>query len=200
MLFEVTIVAVIVGYVLRGRLVNLAEAQVKGLFLAVLVVAAQYGSQYAADLGLEWIRNIGPYIYIASLLLLLAVIWMNRQNPALVLLGVGIFLNALAITVNGGKMPVSLDALESLGLPEYADMLRSGRVITHQPLTPEARLAFLTDVIVFPRPYLSSKVISIGDIVLALGALWYLVGGMIAHPSVTGRRRAAEVTRLTTPL
>lgn len=195
MLLDIAIVSLVLGFLLRGRLSNLAEIEIRGLLLALLVVVAQYGGQYAADAGWIALYTWGPFVFVGSFLLLMAVIWLNRKNPALLLIGVGILLNLIVIAANGGKMPVSADGLIRAGLESYIPPLEAETVITHQLLDEETRLPFLADIMVLAKPYPRPKVFSIGDVVLAAGALWFIVGGMLAHPSVTGRPRAVEVRR-----
>lgn len=196
MLFDIVIASLILGWLLRGRIANLAEVEIRGIALVLLGVCVQYGGQYAANAGWTFIREWGPVFYVGTFLLLLTVIWLNRRNPALLLIGVGIFLNMLVIAANDGKMPVSAESLARAGLESYIAPLESGSVITHQLLTETTRLPLLADVFVIPKPYPRPKVFSVGDVVLAAGALWCIVGGMIAHPSVTGRGRLLEFRRL----
>lgn len=195
MLLDIAIVSLILGWVFRGRLANLAEVEIRGLVLALLVVVVQYGGQYAADSGWIVLRTWGPLVYVGTFLLLMTVIWLNRRSPALLLMGAGILLNLLVIAANDGKMPVSADGLIRAGLEHYIEPLEAGSVITHQLLHDETRLSFLADIFVLAKPYPRPKVFSLGDVVLAAGALWFIVGGMLAHPSVTGKRKAMEVRR-----
>lgn len=197
-LLDAVIVSLILGWLLRGRLANLAEVEIRGVALALAAAVVQYGGQYAANAGWTLVQEWGPLFYAGTFLLLFAVIWLNRRNPALVLIGLGIFLNALVIAANGGKMPVSAESLLRAGLEVHIPPLESGSIITHQLLTEETRLRFLADIFYLPKPYPRPKVFSIGDVVLSAGAMWCIVGGMLAHPTVAARRRALEVRRVQT--
>ncbi len=196
MLIDFIVVALIVGFLLRGRLANLAEVEVRGLVLAVLAVVVQYGIQYVDNTAWFDVRPYAAYLYVATLLFLLVVILLNRRSPAIVLMGVGIFLNFLVIAANGGKMPVSAEGLARAGMEEYVAILQSGTVLTHQLVDEQTRLAFLADIFAVPEPYPFPRVFSVGDALLGVGAFWFLVGGMTAHPSVTGKRRAVELRRV----
>lgn len=196
MLIDFIVLALVVGLLLRGRLANLAEVEVRGLLLAVLAVVVQYGGQYVTNAGWFDVRPYAPYIYLATLLFLFVVIWLNRKNPAIVLMGAGILLNYLVIAANGGKMPVSAEGLVRAGMEEYIDVLQDGEILTHQLIGEGTRLAFLADIFALPKAYPFPRIFSIGDVVLGIGASWFLIGGMIAHPSVTGKPRAVEVRRL----
>lgn len=196
MLVDSIVVGLIVGFLRRGRLANLAEVEVRGLFLAVIAVVVQYGGQRLTNAGWLALRPYAPHIYLATFLFLLAVIWLNRKNPAILLMGAGILLNFVVIAVNGGKMPVSPEGLARVGMEEYIAVLQGDDVLTHQLIDETTHLVFLADIFALPKPYPFPKIFSVGDVVLGIGAAWFLIGGMIAHPSVTGKRRAVEMRRL----
>ena len=105
MLLDIAIVSLILGWVFRGRLANLAEVEIRGLVLALLVVVVQYGRRYAADSGWIALRTWGPLVYVGTFLLLMTVIWLNRRSPALLLMGTGILLNLLVIAANEARCP-----------------------------------------------------------------------------------------------
>lgn len=196
MVLDVALLSVLIGLVFGGRFSNLASIEVKGLALAVVAVLVQYGGQYASDAGWLELNTLGPFLFLATLLLLLAVIWLNRKNSALLLIGIGIFLNFAVIAANGGKMPVSAEGLMQAGLGHLVPSLEAETVLTHQLLTDQTRLAFLSDIFVLPQPYPRPRVFSVGDVILALGTFWFFLGGLKGHPSVTGRAASMEVRRL----
>lgn len=196
MLLDIAIVSLIIGWLLRGRLSNLAGVEVHGLLLALLAIAVQFAGQYAVDAGwIAW-HVWAPIVYAVAFLLLMAAIWLNRRSPAFFLIGVGILLNLAVVAANGGKMPVSAEGLIRAGYESFIQPLEAEQVMTHQLLDEDTRLAFLASVHVLAEPYPRPKVFSLGDAILAVGALWFIVGGMLAHPTVIGRPRALEFRRL----
>lgn len=196
MLLDIAIVSLIVGWLLRGRLSNLAEVEIHGLLLALLVVGVQLGGQYAEKAGWFSMDVWGPFVYAAAFVLLATAMWLNRRSPAFFLIGVGLLLNLAVVAANGGKMPVSADGLVRAGFANYVQPLKAERVVTHRLMDEGTRLPFLASTHVLTKPYPLPKVFSLGDAILAIGALWFIVGGMLAHPTVTGRPRALEVRRL----
>jgi hypothetical protein len=152
-----------------------------------------------------WALVAGPWIWVASKLVMLAVLARNAQRdgprrPAWLTILLGVGLNTLAVVVNGGHMPQSMDAAAAVWGADYvrADTY-SGRlenVIWMQPGTP---LAWLCDILPQPAWLPRPNVVSIGDVTLALGvAMWmfavtYQAGGRdllrsLASPHPTGRR------------
>src|SRR5690606_23596218 len=150
-LLDAVVAGLVLGWVFRGRFVNLAEVEIRGVALAVLGVLLQFVRQYGASAGWPLVREWAPVFYVGTFWILLALIWLNRRNPAFLLIGFGIFLNMLVIAANGGKMPVSAESLARAGFDPGP--IASGQVITHQLLTETTRLAFLADVLVLGKPY-----------------------------------------------
>jgi len=61
----------------------------------------------------QWI----PTLLISTQLILLVFIWVNRKAPFIWLLGFGLLLNFVVISLNGGWMPISLSDI--LTLPKW---------------------------------------------------------------------------------
>ena len=100
----------------------------------------------------------------------LAGVWLysNRHVPGIALLAFGGALNALAIAANGGVMPASPGALALAGMPATTGQF------TNSAQVADARLGFLGDVFALPTPLPLASVFSVGDIIIALGALYGL--------------------------
>jgi len=126
-------------------------------------------------------------IYVIGLLF----IGLNHKYPGFKTIFVGVFLNFLVMVVNGGIMPVSLEASAMLG-QYYVDALQSSEVMyKHAALTESTRLPFLGDIIPIVSPYPREMVVSIGDIVMSVGAIVFLYK-LMSEPSIeTGSRVTA---------
>lgn len=115
-------------------------------------------------------RTLFPVSYLG----LLAFVWLNRWSLGLLVVGLGVALNFLAIASNSGLMPVAPDTLARAGLLEEAAGLaggdslpRSKDVILERG---ETRLWPLTDIFVLENPS-RMRVFSLGDLVIAFGLL-----------------------------
>mgnify|MGYP002403974986 FL=1 len=91
----------------------------------------------------------------------------NEKGFRLVLLGTT--LNFMPIALNKGKMPVSIDALKFSSLYSELKLLKEGRILTHVLENEATKMGILGDIIPIPKPYPLPKIISIGDIFIALG-------------------------------
>jgi hypothetical protein len=92
---------------------------------------------------------------------------------------VGIALNLLVITANGGYMPVPPEALARLGFGDAAYGITPGTIVmgSKDVLLPSQQALFwmLGDILVIPEPFPQPTAMSIGDIVLAVGVFLFVL-------------------------
>jgi len=133
-------------------------------------------------------------LYAVALALLVTGMAVNRRIVGIELVLLGLLLNAAVILANGGAMPITTDALRSIGQYDFALRLRDQGPIGHVALaTPETLLRGLADVIpLAPLPFLG-LVVSIGDLLIATGVLviFYFgtLGGAESRQSPVGSRQ-----------
>lgn len=173
----VLVVSLAVGWLAGGRLANLAHVELRATWLVFAAVAAQLALGGLAAFDLPAAELSRPLLA-GSHLALLGFIAANRYRPGMLLVLIGLAMNAAVIVANGG-MPVSGDALVALG---GQAVVEPGK---HQLLTEATRLPWLGDVL--PVPFLRS-VVSPGDIVLAAGVGILVVAQMRRFPPLPGRR------------
>ncbi len=109
-------------------------------------------------------------LLVSSYPLLLVFVLANLRRPGLMIIGVGLLLNFVAIASNGGLMPVSPDTLERIGRP--SEGLALGEWVPQSKdvllAREDTRLWFLTDTLVWKNPT-SINAFSVGDLVIAAG-------------------------------
>jgi len=117
----------------------------------------------------------GPVIYVLSTVAVLLALLRNLRLPGLSILAIGAGLNLLVVVANGGYMPSSpgawleLTGVASLPVAHYSNVILIG---------PDTLLPFLADIFVFPRPLPMATAFSVGDAIIALGAVVFLVTAM----------------------
>jgi hypothetical protein len=142
-----------------GNLGRLASLRLAGLWTPMLALALQVVLTTIAPAGhpvLHRVAHIGTYVAIGLFL------WFNRRLAGVKLIGVGAFLNALAITLNGGVMPATRTAERLAGMH-----LRPG--FDNSAPIAHAHLPWLGDVIPWPGPL--PNVLSVGDLLIFAGTL-----------------------------
>jgi hypothetical protein len=145
-----------------GRLSRLASIRVRGTWVPVVALAIQVVITVIIRSGSEELHKA---VHIATYALIGVFLWSNRRLPGIKVIGLGAFLNALVITVNGGQMAASRTAERLAGLHVQSGFENSA------PLT-HPHLLWFGDIIPWPGPY--PNVLSIGDLLIYAGTLFLL--------------------------
>lgn len=173
----VAVAAALVARLRGGSFESLAATPFKAPFLLWAGLVIQLG------LGVwepEWLSEDGALaVVLGTNALVAAFLALNQRQPGMALAAIGMSLNVLVIAANGA-MPVSSSAAGEAGL----ELRELG--VKHEILNESTRLPWLADVI--PVPGLS-MLISVGDIVLAVGIAWFVYRRMTAP---RGGRRGAR--------
>lgn len=135
--------------------------------------------------------NLAAAFLISSQVLLLIFALANYDQPGFKFLGLGLLLNLLVISVNGGLMPISPEVVEKLvpdalpGTWEIGARLGTGKDVV-LPVS-ETRLWWLSDRFLLPDWFPYTAAYSVGDIFIAVGAYWLLwaAGGPQSMPDQT---------------
>jgi Family of unknown function (DUF5317) len=170
----------LVGLAMGGRLRR--TAQVRFRYLSVLLV----GVGFEAAAGWWSLGPLGPAAVVAGYAGLLAFAALNRRVPGIAVAAVGVAANALVTAVNGG-MPVRRRALIDAGVAPTSFGPR------HHLQTSNDHLTWLDDRI--PISWLHT-VVSVGDVVLAIGVAVVVARAMQYHGRYRRPGRLARLARL----
>ena len=179
MFLSTILLALIVGAFAGGGIPRLADLGLRWscLLVGALLLRALAGlsreTGIAADVPVGW-------AFIAAYGLIFVWLWGNWRVPGLQIAAVGIGANMAAVLVNAGQMPIWSAAFFAAGFDES--------VIANDPfhflLRAETVADFVAsgglfgDVIPLPIPIIRD-VVSIGDVLLALGIFWAIVYSMM---------------------
>jgi len=173
-IFATLILAGLLGFLLGGRLVNLARLRIRWAPIAVVGL----GLQLAPVPGRTWPL---VFLYVSfALLAVFAIANIRARVPGASLILIGIWLNFTVIAVNQG-MPVSREALVRSDQLETLELLVEGGGAKHHLAGRGDQLLFLGDVIAIGPPV--RQAVSVGDAFTYTGVAWLIVAGM------RGRRR-----------
>jgi len=183
----VLIAAILLGLVLGllagGNIWNLSTVRLRWIGILLLAVVVRFGTEAAIGNGIALAEQLRLPLFGLAYAMLLAGLWANRAHPGMSLAFVGILCNLVAITLNGGRMPIWEPSLLAAGLtPEDA------RTVFHTILRADLDADFLihagplADVIPIPLPFLRN-VASVGDLFLAAGLAFFLFATVVRSPS-----------------
>jgi Family of unknown function (DUF5317) len=141
-----------------------------------------------------WAIAWGPAIYLTTMLVVASVLLANglramAANWPWLIAALGVGLNILVVSANGGYMPQSVDAREAAGRNKDRPEATAAQLTNITPLTDDSRLPFLGDVIAEPAWFPMANVISLGDLLLSFG----VAGAFLATPAFARRRQTALV-------
>lgn len=170
---------VAVGWLRRGSLLNLGQLPLRFLWgIAVAFALRLLVSRGGVWPGWPAVSDAAPWLLAGSYMLLLVVVLANRRLPGMGLLAAGAALNLVVMAANGGRMPVSPDALTALGAQAVVEDLARGADPVHALLTSDTRLPFLADVFHLPQPFPLRELFSVGDVLIALALAHLVQAGM----------------------
>jgi hypothetical protein len=158
------IVAVLVVALTKGSFQRLGQIKLRALWLLLVALAIQIVLEFV-DFPRDRIDDAGLGILLLSYALILAFCYVNRRLSGMFMVAVGIALNVLVITLNGG-MPTK-DDVETRGGREVHVPIE--RTVKHKPREDGDLLPVLGDVITAPG--VPNQQFSIGDIVIGIGVV-----------------------------
>ena len=172
MLLPVPALLALAAALLRGgSLRHLAALPFRGstyIFTSLAVQVLIYMPfVHTSALVLRW----GGVIYIVTVCLALAGALRNWSlGTAVRMATLGLALNAIVITANGGYMPVNVGALRAVHRDARVREISSRHLYSNtRPASPSTRLGVLSDVIPIASPGGWGNVYSIGDLLIAAG-------------------------------
>jgi hypothetical protein len=178
MIIESLVLSILIGKLRGGKIINIANLDIKKWYLFIIAFAIEFLLLFGYQKGIGILEQYFFYFHFASYTLLFIGFIFNIKNPWLDFVFVGVLLNAVVIFLNGGKMPVSVEALNLAELPDYVTQLVNNQVATHQVLTMDMTAWYLGDIIPLIPPYPLNKVISIGDLIITIGVFFLIQKAM----------------------
>ena len=178
MFLSAIVLALIIGALAGGAFPRLAELRLRWSVLLVVALGLRVLVSLSRETGIGAEIPAG-WAYVAAYGLIFVWLWGNWRVPGLQIASVGIGANMLAVLANGGQMPIWSAAFFSAGFTA-ADIVNDP---FHFLLETDTVAGFVAggglfgDVIPLPLPYIRD-VVSIGDVLLALGIFWAIVYSM----------------------
>jgi len=191
MVFDGILISFIVGLLRKGNLRAFSQLNLKWGWVFPLLLVVQL-AVFTFQNDSEFLGQLSGSIYIVVYIIGLIFLFLNRRNPGFILIFIGVFLNFIVMVLNGGRMPVSVEAAAVLD-PGYIQALKESLYAKHSMLTSTTHLGFLGDVIPISDPYPRTQIISIGDIIMNIGIFFFIQYLMVKHP-LAKRGNAASLS------
>lgn len=158
MLVLAVVISIIMGLSRGGRLCGLAELNLKGWPCYVLAGLIQF---LVSSDSVPAVKTQGPTLYAISFVILLFGSLLDIGMKGLKLVALGVSMNGLAVAANHGKMPVMA--------PSGVVLADAVQALTHAPMDQSTKFRFLGDLIKLPLPQSHFLLLSLGDLLIAVG-------------------------------
>ncbi len=171
MLVAGVIIAILVGYLRKGRISNFEYVKIKLWYIVTVAFLIQFISINA-----QFIDDRLFYIlHLLSYVIIMGVFIINRHLFSVWIIGAGHIMNFLVIALNEGKMPVRVTEkiMTLTGGNPYFDR-------GHMMMTDDTKFKIFADLFVLDIPIIPVSVFSIGDILLVIGIFILVQKGMLA--------------------
>jgi Family of unknown function (DUF5317) len=177
------LVALFLGLALGGRLGNLARIELRSTWLFFAAIGLQLVAFPLAVAPWRTPEPLASVLWVASYGILVVAAARNRRLTGVPIVAAGMALNLAAILANGGTMPVRLAAMHEAG--------RTDAVQANSTALSDPSLPWLVDRWAAPDWIPLANVFSVGDVVIALGAVAIVLAGMgVRIPRVPTRSDA----------
>jgi hypothetical protein len=162
--------ALALGLVLGGRLGKLAELPLRASWLFFVAITLQVVAFPFAFLPWRTDGGIASLLWLTSYGFLIVAAFLNRRITGVPIVALGMGMNVAAIVANGGTMPVSHSAMHEAG--------RTAVTQANSTAMTDPRLGWLVDRWAAPEWVPLANVFSVGDVVVAVGAVVVVLSAM----------------------
>ncbi len=175
MFLSAIVLALVTGALAGGGLPRLGQLKLRWIWILLLALGVRIGTVLLWQNGFGASFALGWGMVLAYSLIF-AFLWVNWRVPGLQVAAVGIALNFLAVLLNGGRMPIWPAAFDAAGFTPDAIAGDPFHFLLPAGTTAEfvSRGGIFGDVVPIPLPFIRD-VVSIGDMLLALGLFWTIV-------------------------
>jgi hypothetical protein len=158
------------GLLLGGRLGALAELPIRSSWLFFAAFGLQVVAFPFAVLPWTTSQDVASPLWVASYALLLVGAVRNRHLVGVPVVAAGMLLNLVAVLANHGTMPVLYSAMHDAGRTTVQE--------ANSTALADPSLPWLVDRWAAPDWIPLANVFSIGDVVIAIGAVVIVLAGM----------------------
>ena len=185
MFLSTILLALIVGAAAGGGIPRLADLKLRWTWLLLLALLLRFLAGLTRQTGILADVPVG-WAFIAAYGIIFIWLWGNWKVPGLQIAAVGIAANMVAVIINAGQMPIWSAAYDAAGFAPGAIANDPFHFLLQTDTVADfvARGGLFGDVIPLPVPIIRD-VVSIGDILLALGIFWAIVYSMTRTDAVS---------------
>jgi len=189
MFLEAVAIGIFIGGFRGGRLANIIDMNIRGWYLIILSLFLSMSPIFLRNF--EDMTNTSVVLMFMSMVILLLVMALNFDKKGAWIIMVGGLFNVAIMAFNAFKMPVMMSGVESAGITSLMEGITDGTIINYVASEASGIMRIFTKFITVPKPYPFPKILSIGDVLMTIGLIRFIVGEM-ARPSYSGRGKMVQ--------
>ncbi|MBN2260093.1 MAG: DUF5317 domain-containing protein [Clostridiales bacterium] len=170
MFIEAMIIGLIISFLRGGRMDNLNYLEIKAWYLIIFGMGLQLLPVFIS--GYTFIL----YFQMIGIIFVLTVIIMNIKLKGFWLMLIGGMLNFTAVVLNHFKMPVNPVFIENNNFSGFMDTVVDGEIVNYIANSVGGWSAILGKIMMTPSWYPFPRLLSIGDVIISLGIMWFIYG------------------------
>jgi hypothetical protein len=164
-------VGLALGRLLGGRVAALSGLRIRAAWLFYVAIGLQVAGYPSGVLPWSISDSLATALWLVSYAVLIAAVAVNVRLPGAAVVGLGMLCNLAAVLTNGGHMPARASALRAAGVL-YRGVHNNSAVASHPTLP------WLIDRWPVPAWIPMGNVYSVGDVLIAVGAVVLVCAGM----------------------
>ena len=172
--FAVIAAALVIAVVIGGDVRRLSQLRIRHIELLLAAFATKVAVALLGAAHTQIAVTVARPLNVIGAVLLVAVVGFNRRIPGALIFGAGLTLNLIVIIAFGGRIPVLLLHDADPNSPVLA-LLRGGLDPLHVALDHPQGLWFIGDIFNIPSIGGHSSLVSIGDLLMAVGIAWLII-------------------------
>ena len=173
MFIEAIVLGLLLAYLFKTRISNLAQLHIKLSALVLIAVVIQI--ILFVIVGKQVSGNLYKYLYLVMSALTLIILFVNIRLRGFAIIFLGTIFNANAFFMNGYKMPVRI--IESMSDVPFFKSVINGELANYVPIDKITNFSeYFGKVIILPEWYPLYKAISPGDLIISLGVFIFILG------------------------
>lgn len=172
MWLEAVVIGIVIGLARGGRIAYLAEMRLKHVNLFLVGLAIQILPFFFGSI--DFFRAGARYMSFAGYMVIVLFLILNLKSKGVFVILVGAFMNVIALLTHDYRMPISFDGASEKMLGLKLQVL-SGQVNNYLQIDEfDSIWDYLGKIIPMPNWYPLIPILSMADIVIAVGIVFLL--------------------------
>jgi hypothetical protein len=193
MWFEAVLIGICIGLIRGGRLNQLDNLNFKGSLFIVLGLLIQLVPFFLHPI--SFIKDNAMYFTFSGLLLALLVLILNIKRAGIIFVILGSALQVFVLLMHDLKMPIRLMQESSVKFVQMRLSIEAGEIANYILFSQSDHWSrYFGKLVVLPSYYPFSQAIGLGDVLIALGIIWFIQSEMINF-RLFGRAKASTFRR-----